>query len=79
MSNLANKNFQMSSPVAKSDIMETDITKTKALVRKAEDDQDVVPKKVQKLDEDNQKDLSEKEEDLSETEFQDNNQCKSLF
>merc|ERR1719457_269515 len=32
------------------------------------------PKKVPKLDEDNQKDLSEKEEDLSESEFQDSNQ-----
>ena len=64
----------MSSPVAKSDILEADLPKTKALVRKADDDQDVVPKKVPKLDEDNQKDLSEKEEDLSETEFQDSNQ-----
>ena len=64
----------MSSPVAKNDVLESDLPKTKALVRKAEDEQDVVPKKVPKLDEDNQKDLSEKEEDLSETEFQDNNQ-----
>ena len=66
----------MSSPVAESDLMDTEIGKSKAsVVRRAEDDPEIVPpKKMMKLDPES-KDESEKEEDLSETEYQDTHQC----
>jgi len=65
----------MSSPVAESDLMDTEIGKSKAsVVRRAEDDPEIVPpKKMMKLDPES-KDESEKEEDLSETEYQDTHQ-----
>ena len=52
----------MSSPVAESDLMDTEIGKSKVtVVRGAEDDPEVVPKKVMKLDDAESNDLSEKE------------------